>query len=144
MRIVDVLRHKGDFVATISPQARVGDLLAALSEHNIGALVVSEDGGTVAGIVSERDIVRALQARGPGLLDAPVQEIMTSEVTVAQPADSLDGLMRTMTERRIRHVPVVVDGRLSGLISIGDVVKSRMGELESERESLIGYISSGG
>ena len=145
MRISDVIRGKGDTVVTITPAVNVRDLLARLDEHNVGALVVSEDGGsTVAGIVSERDVVRHLARTGVGLLDRPVSTIMTSTVRTAVPEDHVDDLMRLMTEHRIRHVPVVVDGRLAGIVSIGDVVKHRLGELESERDQLSAYISSGG
>lgn len=144
MLIRDVLRRKGSFVATVPPETTVARLLTALAEHNVGALVVSSDGVTVDGIASERDVVRALCTHGPELFGAPVTEIMTSDVTVAAPSDSVERLMRLMTEQRIRHVPVLEGGRLSGIISIGDVVKSRIDELEVERESLIGYIRSGG
>jgi CBS domain-containing protein len=144
MLIRDILRGKGSFVATIQPDATIGELLTQLAEHNIGALVVSVNGAAVSGIVSERDVVRALQTAGGDLLTATVAMIMTKDVTVTRPADSVESVMRMMTERRIRHVPVVTDGRLEGIISIGDVVKSRINELETEREHLIGYISSGG
>lgn len=140
MRISDVLRGKGDQVVTISPEATVRDLVALLSEHNIGAVVVASDSTTVQGIVSERDVVRRL-ADGPEVLDQPVESIMTSEVSSCDPHDHIDSLMHVMTERRIRHVPVVVDGELAGIISIGDVVKSRIGELEFERDQLTGYVS---
>ncbi len=142
MLIRDVLRRKGDFVATVPPDTDVAALLRALAEHNIGALVVSTDGAAVTGIVSERDVVRAMDGVGTAVLSSPVSDIMTADVTVAGPRDSVDNVMRLMTERRIRHVPVVSDGRLIGIISIGDVVKSRIDELEAERDHLIDYISS--
>ncbi|MFK4089960.1 CBS domain-containing protein [Kribbella sp. NPDC020789] len=141
MKINDVLRGKGTGVVTISPQATVTELLALLAEHNIGAVVVSGDGSSVAGIVSERDIVRLLH-RTPDAGDVRVSAIMTAEVHTCTPDDLIDNLMLLMTERRIRHVPVVVDGALAGLVSIGDVVKSRIGELEFEKEQLANYISS--
>lgn len=144
MLIRDVLRRKGDFVVTVPPDTPVSQLLTKLAEHNVGALVISADGRAVDGIVSERDVVRAMPARGATTLQAPVSEIMTADVTVVSPTDTVEGLMGLMTEHRIRHVPVVSDGSLVGIISIGDVVKSRMDQLEAERESLIGYISSGG
>jgi CBS domain-containing protein len=144
MLVRDVLRRKGDKVATVPPETSVEGLVAKLVEHNVGALVVSSDGVTIDGIVSERDIARAMHTTGPGLLEQPVSSIMTVDVTVAAPDDSIERLMRQMTEHRIRHLPVVADGRLSGIISIGDVVKSRIDELETEREQLIGYIGSGG
>jgi len=143
MRIADVLRSKGATVLTVTPDMTVRDLVAMLAEHRIGATVVSADGGTVDGIVSERDVVRALAARGAAVLSERVADIMTAEVQTCKPDASVNDLMRTMTEGRFRHVPVVVEGRLSGIVSIGDVVKTRIGELETERESLERYISSG-
>jgi CBS domain-containing protein len=143
MKINDVLRGKGTDVVTITPDATVRDLLALLAEHNVGALVVSGDGTSVSGIVSERDVVRALH-RDADVLDAPVRSIMTAEVHTVDTDTHIDDLMRLMTERRFRHVPVVVDGRLRGIVSIGDVVKTRIGELEFEREQLSKYIGSAG
>ena len=140
MRITDVLRRKGDVVVTITPQDTVGSLLDALAEHKVGALVVTAADGSVEGIVSERDVVRHLQARGEGVLDQPVGAIMTSPVHTALPDATLDELMVLMTEQRIRHVPVVVDDRLTGIVSIGDVVKHRIEELQSERDQLTAYI----
>lgn len=142
MLIQDVLRSKGDTVFTIGPDATVTELLATLAEHNVGALVVSPDGAAVAGIVSERDVVRRLHDRGTAVLDDPVSSIMTSAVTTCTGQESVEDLMRLMTDHRIRHVPVVRDDVLAGVISIGDVVKHRIGELEHERSSLIGYIAS--
>jgi CBS domain-containing protein len=141
MHIKDVLHVKGDMVVTTTPDATVRDLVSLLAEHNIGAVVVSEDGRSVAGIVSERDVVRAL-VRGVEILDSTVGDIMTAEVQTVKPEDSVDGLMRLMTEHRIRHAPVLIDGSLHGIISIGDVVKSRIGELEFERDQLTSYVSS--
>ncbi|WP_112135661.1 CBS domain-containing protein [Glycomyces dulcitolivorans] len=144
MRISDILRSKGSGVVTIRPEDSVRTLVAQLHEHNLGALVVSADGSTVAGIVSERDVARGLHA-DPGLLEAPVSQIMTSSVHTRVPEDSIADLMVLMTERRIRHVPVVTNsGALVGIVSIGDVVKSRIGQLEFEREQLEGYISGAG
>ncbi|MQY08586.1 CBS domain-containing protein [Actinomadura macrotermitis] len=140
MRISDVLRRKGTEVATVPPGTSVRDLLAVLAEHNIGAAVVSPDGAAIAGIVSERDVVRRLNERGAALLDAPVSQIMTAEVRTCAPGDQVDDLRRTMTEHRIRHLPVVDGGRLAGIVSIGDVVKSAIDALESEREHLVDYI----
>ena len=142
MRITDVLRGKGDSVVTITPDATVSMLLDMLAEHRVGALVVSQQGSDVAGIVSERDVVRQLQARGPDLLGDPVSTIMTAQVHTCVPDDQLEDLMVMMTERRIRHVPVVVDGVMSGIVSIGDVVKHRIGGLQSERDHLEAYINS--
>ena len=140
MRITDVLRRKGDLVVTILPDEPVRALLDALAEHKVGALVVATADGSVEGIVSERDVVRHLQARGEAVLDQPVGAIMTSPVHTALPETSLDELMVLMTQRRIRHVPVVVDDRLAGIISIGDVVKHRIEELQSERDQLTAFI----
>ena len=136
MRIQDVIQGKASQqVVTIGPDATVRELIALLAEHNVGALVVSDDGERVAGIVSERDVVRRLHADAT-VLDTPVSSIMTVDVRTCAREDSLTDLMQTMTEHRIRHVPVVADGRLTGIISIGDVVKNRIGELEFERDQL--------
>jgi CBS domain-containing protein len=140
MRIRDILRRKGDAVATVRPGSTVRELLATLAEHNIGAVVISPDGVAIVGIASERDVVRHMHRRGAALLDAPVSEIMTAEVRTCGPDDAVDGLRHVMTERRIRHVPVVVNDRLVGIVSIGDVVKSAIDELETEREYLVGYL----
>jgi CBS domain-containing protein len=140
MRISEILRRKGGNVVTIDPNASVRELLDRLATYNIGAIVVSTDGTTIEGIVSERDIVRRLVG-GTRVLDARVGTIMTGTVQTCTPEDTVDQLMLLMTEQRFRHVPVVTDGRLSGLVSIGDVVKSRIGELEFEREQLEHYIA---
>ena len=141
MRVHDVLRRKGAEVVTVRPEATVRELLDTLVEHRIGAVVVSVDGRTVDGIVSERDVVRRLHDRGPEILDAMISEIMTAEVSTVAPDEHLELLMGLMTNNRFRHVPVVVDGALAGIISIGDVVKHRMDELQAERDQLVGYIS---
>jgi CBS domain-containing protein len=140
VKIHDVLRGKGAQVVTISPEATVTELVAMLAEHNIGAVVVSPDGISVAGIVSERDVVRLLN-HTPDVRDVRVGAIMTTEVHTSGPHELIDDLMRLMTDQRIRHVPVVVDGALAGIVSIGDVVKTRIGELEFEREQLSNYIT---
>lgn len=141
MRVHDVLRRKGVEVVTVRPEATVRELLDTLAEHRIGAVVVSIDGRTVDGIVSERDVVRRLHDRGPEILDAAITDIMTAEVSTVGPDEHLEHLMGLMTNNRFRHVPVVVDGALAGIISIGDVVKHRMDELQAERDQLVGYIS---
>ncbi|GLW13185.1 histidine kinase [Microtetraspora sp. NBRC 13810] len=140
MLIATILRGKGTDVATVRPDATVSELLATLAERNIGAVVVCGEGGRIAGIVSERDVVRRLNDRGAGVLDAPVSTIMTTEVRTCEPADNVDDLRQTMTNHRIRHVPVVSDGRLAGIVSIGDVVKSAIEELETEKAHLVEYI----
>jgi CBS domain-containing protein len=141
MRITDVLRGKGTQVVTIPPDTKVRRLLDVLAEHHIGAVVVSADGTSVGGIVSERDIVRAFAKRGAAVMSEPVTAIYTADVHTITPDISLDEVMRMMTERRIRHAPVVVDGTLRGIVSIGDVVKFRIDELETERAHLTDYIT---
>lgn len=143
MRIADLLRKKGTAVATVTPETTVSTLLAGLAEKNVGAMVVVAPDGSIAGIVSERDVVRRLNDHGPSLLDGPVADIMTTLVASCGPEDSVDQLSVLMTERRIRHVPVLAEGRLAGIISIGDVVKNRMEELEKSQEQLEAYISQG-
>jgi CBS domain-containing protein len=140
MRISDVIRRKGDLVVTIRPDATVLRLVEVLEQHHIGAVVVSDDGSTVAGIVSERDVVRHLYTDGVGVLEQSVAMIMTSDVQTCTPDDRIDDMGATMTELRIRHLPVVVDGRVVGIVSIGDIVKWRMDELQTERDHLVGYI----
>lgn len=142
MRIADVLRRKGDHVVTVPGDLSVLTVLDILAEHGVGALVVSADGCSVDGIVSERDVVRRLQADGPRVLAAPVAQIMTTQVHTCGPGDSVEDLARTMTAQRVRHIPVVLDGAMVGLVSIGDVVKSRIDELTAERDQLTSYISS--
>jgi CBS domain-containing protein len=141
MRISDVLRVKGTQVVTVTPDTTVRRLLAVLAEHRVGAVVVSRDSASLAGIVSERDIVRALAARGASVMTEPVTAIYTADVHTVTPQTELEDVARMMTERRIRHAPVMVDGRLHGIVSIGDVVKSRIGELETERAALSDYIT---
>jgi CBS domain-containing protein len=140
MRISEVLSSKPSHqVVTIAPDATVRDLLGLLSRHNVGAVVVSADGEAVDGIVSERDVVRRLH-EDDGVLEAPVSQIMTSDVQTCRPDTPVDDLRVMMTERRIRHVPVVEDGRLAGIISIGDVVKSSLDQLRFERDQLDSYV----
>ncbi len=140
MKINDVIRGKrSSEVITITPAASVRDLLALMAEHNIGAVIVSGDGTAVEGIVSERDVVRRLNGDDT-LLDAPVQQIMTSVVHTCEPGHDVDELMAQMTEHRIRHVPVLEDGGLVAVVSIGDVVKSRITQLTFERDQLDSYV----
>ena len=142
MRINDVTKGKPtQDVVTINPSSTVRELVALLAQHNVGALVVSTDGRTVDGIVSERDVVRRLND-DPDLMTRPVSEIMTVEVFTVEPTTYIDDLMKLMTQHRIRHVPVVVDGALTGIVSIGDVVKNRMSELEFERDQLDKFVHS--
>lgn len=142
MKIAEIVRTKGDKVVTIRSDKTVGELLALLAEHHIGAVVVSDDDGqSVGGIVSERDIVRHLNSTGADILGGPVSAIMTHEVFTCTHDLQLADLETTMTERRIRHVPIVEDGRLRAIVSIGDVVKHRISDLQSERDQLVGYIN---
>ncbi len=141
MNVQSILSAKGSEVVTIAPSATLADAAALLREKGFGALVASADGAAIDGIVSERDIVRALAEHGAATLDRDVASCMSAEVFTCQPNDSIDALMSMMTERRIRHLPTVDhDGNLTGMISIGDVVKFRLGELERENDQLHEYI----
>ncbi len=140
MRVKDVLKNKGSGVVTVRPDASCRELLATLASHNIGAVVVSGDGSTVAGIVSERDIVRRLNDRGDAVLEGPVSDIAVWDVSTCGLDDAIEDLRETMTQRRIRHLPVVQGGRLVGIVSIGDVVKSAISQLEFEHQNLIDYV----
>jgi CBS domain-containing protein len=140
MRISDVLRVKGTQVVTVTPDTKVRRLLAVLAEHRIGAVVVSHDGASVDGIASERDIVRAFAKRGAAVMSEAITAIYTAEVRTVTPETELEDVMRMMTEQRVRHAPVVADGGLRGIVSLGDVVKNRVGELETERAALTDYI----
>jgi CBS domain-containing protein len=142
VQIVQLLRHKGHEVATIDGSRSVRDALALLAERRIGALVVSADGQRIDGILSERDIARGLHDRGAGLLGDPITSVMTAEVHTCVPHVQLTDLARLMTDERVRHVPVVEDDALVGIVSIGDVVKARLDELEEERRQLVDYIQT--
>jgi CBS domain-containing protein len=140
MKIREVIAGKAiQDIVTISPDATVRELLALLAQHNIGAAVVSSDGATVDGIVSERDVVRTLNDDDAGL-DETVARIMTSDVRTCESASSLDEVRRTMTEGRFRHLPVCDDGRLVGVVSIGDIVKAYIDQVEFERDQLDSYV----
>jgi len=143
MRVSGILASKGSTVATITPEAPVGEAAERLRQLGIGALVVSADGRTIQGIISERDIVYRLASDGAAVLDTPVSSVMTAEVRTCRLEDRVEELMGEMTEHRTRHFPVEVDGRLAGIVSIGDVVKWRVTELEEERRHLTDYIVSG-
>ena len=143
MQISQLLRHKGYEVATIDGSESVRAALAMLAERGVGALVVSSDGRRVDGIVSERDVARGLHEHGAGLLTEPVSRLMTAEVHTCPPGARVIDLAQTMTDHRVRHVPVVDDdGILVGIVSIGDVVKARLDELEAERKHLQDYIQT--
>ncbi|MEJ2871833.1 CBS domain-containing protein [Actinomycetospora sp. OC33-EN08] len=141
MRIRDVLNTKPAGVLTVGPTTPVPSLLAALAARGVGAAVVVDAQEAVVGMVSERDVVRHLHHRGAGVLSDTVETIMTGPVTSCGPDDEVDSLGGVMTERRIRHLPVLEDGRLTGIVSIGDVVKVRLDELEAHRSQLEAYIN---
>lgn len=142
MLISDILRRKGTDVVTIPADATVAELIASLAEHKIGALVVVEGTRTV-GIVSERDVVRRLHREGGDILRLPVSQLMTTDVISCRPEDSVDEIGAAMTERRIRHMPVLADGELAGIVTIGDVVAARIADLEQTRGQLESYITRG-
>jgi CBS domain-containing protein len=137
-----ILESKGRDVTTVAPDASIADAVRLLTEHNVGALVVSTDDGTVDGIVSERDIVRAL-AESPDVLERTVADLMVRDVATCNGRANTVDLMNTMTEGRFRHIPIVDGGRLCGIVSIGDVVKARIDELATETQQLVGYIQHG-
>jgi CBS domain-containing protein len=142
MLVRAILQQKGADVITIDGDATVGEAARSLAEARIGALVIATE-RHVQGILSERDIVRGLAERGLEILDVPVRTLMTTVVTTCSPDDSLETLMTTMTARRVRHLPVVESGRLAGIVSIGDVVKHRVEELQVEAKTLHDYIETG-
>lgn len=143
MNVETILRNKGDWVATIRPDATIAEAVETLNRERIGALVVSADGNSVDGMLSERDIVTALDDYGEALLSRPVDQIMTRSVITCDPADTVQELMAEMTNRRFRHIPVVREGRLRGIVSIGDLVKNRLDEVEFEANSLRSFIAGG-
>jgi CBS domain-containing protein len=142
MNVEAILRSKGRSVATIRPDATVAAAVRELKTRGIGALLVSEDGKQVAGILSERDIVHALAEQGAGLLATTVDRLMTRKVITCLPEDTVSDLMGRMTQHRFRHLPVVKDGALLGIVSIGDLVKNRIEEVEFEADSLRSFIAS--
>lgn len=142
MQIAALLERKGHFVATISPDATINDAISELARQNVGALVVSMDERSIDGIISERDIVRALARVGAAILYDPVSTIMSGDVHTSSPDNDVESLMATMTDQRIRHIPVVKDNELVGIASIGDVVKTRIDELVQDRDALVNYIGA--
>lgn len=142
MQVSVVLQDKGSAVVTVDPELLLAEVVALLDRHRIGAVVVSADGRHIDGVLSERDVVRALAADGPSALERKTREVMTAEVYTCDPDSTVEALMSVMTERRFRHVPVVVDGELAGVVSIGDVVKSRISALENETQVLHEYIQN--
>lgn len=141
VRVKSILSAKGDAVVKITSTDTIQATLESLKSHNFGALVVSDDGETVSGIISERDLVRAMVDHGARLLEMTVGELMTRKVRTCSPEDDIEDVMDTMTHGRFRHVPVVEDGKLVGVVSIGDLVKHRMGELVDETKALREYVT---
>jgi CBS domain-containing protein len=143
MNVAAILKQKGRAVTTAPPTITLLDVAQRLALRRIGAIVVVDARGEVVGIVSERDIVRALSEGGPDCLEQPVAQVMTRQVVTCQETDTLDELMAMMTARRFRHLPVVTDGDLVGIISIGDVVKHHVAEIEMEATAMRDYIAHG-
>ena len=143
MLVSQILKGKGDLVFTASPQETVAAAAALLLTRRVGAMVIVDPAEKIVGILSERDIVRAVAERGAAALTEPIAGFMSREVIFAKPTDSVGDLLEVMTDRRIRHLPVQVDGRLAGIVSIGDLVKSKIAEAEAEAEGLKAYISAG-
>lgn len=141
MKVSRILHFKGGEVITVSPDRPILEIVTLLKERGIGAVVVVGDDGTIAGILSERDIVHALADRATDLARLRAADLMTTQVSICESDHPVNDVMRQMTEGRFRHVPVVDDGRLAGIISIGDVVRARIEELEREREALQHYIA---
>ncbi len=143
MQVAAILRAKGSTLVRVESRASVADALKILKRERIGAVVVADDDLSVDGILSERDIVHGLAERGADALALPVTALMTRDVITCSEDRSLEDLMRDMTEHRIRHLPVVREGRPIGIVSIGDVVKYRLDELQSERDAMRDYIATG-
>ena len=142
MTVKAILSRKGSDVVTIAPSATLSDAVRSLAEHRIGAIVITGAGDRVSGILSERDIVRTLAARGPAALDEQVGSVMTRDVVTCTCQETVIDIMERMTARRFRHLPVVEQSRLVGIISIGDVVKRRVEEIEKESNALREYIAT--
>ena len=142
MNVEHILAAKGRDVLTIEPDRTLADAARALTERKIGAVVITDAGRSVLGILSDRDIVRAVARDGAAALDHPVSRHMTGKVVTCTGHSSINELMEVMTERKFRHVPIVENGRLAGIISIGDVVKQRVAEIEAEHQALKEYIAT--
>lgn len=142
MRIGKLLDRKGHTVVTVRPDATIWEVMALLDRHSVGALVVSQDGQQPEGIISERDIVRQLHAKGAAVLEGPVSELMVKDLLTAGPEDDVESLMGVMTTNRIRHVPVLSEGELVGIVSIGDVVKQKVDSLQDDNRALYDYINA--
>ena len=143
MLVSQILKDKGDLVFTASPQETIGAAAALLHARRVGAMVVVDEAGAVVGILSERDVVRVIAEQGPGGLVKPIAACMTRDVVFAQPEETVDALLARMTDRRIRHLPVIKAGRLVGIISIGDLVKHKINEALAEADGLKAYITAG-
>ena len=143
MTVEHILKSKGNRIISVDEGASVMEALAVLKENRIGAVLVMSSSNRIAGVLSERDVVRGLVDGGADLLDSPVSGLMTRDVITCKPADSIDAVMALMTEKRIRHLPVMDGGALSGVITIGDVVKQRIAEAEHEADALKEYIATG-
>jgi len=143
MNVAGILKVKGSDVITASPSDSIAAVSNILGEKRIGAILIVDDSGSLRGVLSERDIVRGLSESGDGCLQLLAQDLMTSDLVTTSPSETIDNVMALMTERRIRHLPVLEEGRLAGFISIGDVVKSRMDEVEREAAALRDYIATG-
>lgn len=142
MTVKTILSRKGSDVATIAPTAVVADAIKMLCERKIGALVITGAGGRITGIVSERDIVRTFGTHGAAALDMPLTAVMTRKVVTCEPNDKMPEIMELMTTGKFRHLPVLEEDRLVGIISIGDVVKMRLAQLEHEQDALRDYIQT--
>jgi CBS domain-containing protein len=143
MLVSQILKHKGDLVFTVSPHETVAAAAALLHSRHVGAMVVVDQQDKVVGILSERDLVRVVAEEGAPGLNRPISSCMTKDVIFAEPTETVQSLLERMTDRRIRHLPVMKGGRLSGLVSIGDLVKSKIAETEAEAETLKAYIAAG-
>jgi CBS domain-containing protein len=143
MLVSQILTQKGAAIFSCSPQETIAAAAERLNEHRIGAMVVLDQKDNVAGIISERDIIRAIAQAGAAALSSPVASFMTRDIVYAEPKESIDALLSRMTDRRIRHLPVCKDGKLIGVVSIGDLVKTRIAETEAEAEGLKAYIAQG-
>lgn len=143
MNVAGILKGKGSNVITAAPSDSIADIAGILGSNKIGAVLIVDDMGTLCGVVSERDIVRGLSECGEDCLSQTAADLMTSSLVTTTPSETIDNVMALMTEKRIRHLPVLEEGKLTGFISIGDVVKSRMDEVEREAAALREYIATG-
>ncbi|MEH6404290.1 MAG: CBS domain-containing protein [Sneathiella sp.] len=143
MNVASILRGKGADIITVGVADEIATVAKILGDNKIGAVLVVDEPGKVLGVISERDIVRGLSQSGNGCLSKLAQDLMTSNVITCEPSDTIDEVMALMTAKRIRHLPVMESGKLAGFISIGDVVKHRMDEVEREAAAMRDYIATG-